>query len=169
MSITIGAITDVFGINGVVKVKPLVDDELIFKQLKSVALVNKAGNIDQKKVMSAKQHKGLWLIKLSGVNDPDDGQLLRGCLLQIEEGQLPPAGQGSVYWKDIQGAAVIDMEGKPVGTLADYMETGSHDVFEIAGADGISYMISNNPAHVINIDVDTKTVTIDRIGLVGGE
>ena len=164
--IIIGAVTGVFGIKGELKGKLLVGDERLFKKAKSVALVDKAGKVFQKDIVSVRFHKDSWLVKLSGVDDPDAGLLLKGHTFQVEDSALPPAGADEVYWKDIEGAKVIYTSGSPVGTLADYIETGPTDAFEIVGEDGVSYLISNNPSHVLKIDPETKTVTVDRDGLV---
>jgi 16S rRNA processing protein RimM len=79
--------------------------------------------------------------------------------------ELPPLSSDEVYWAQIEGFTVVDIDGVVIGALTDYMETGSADVFIIEGADGRQYLISNNRDHVLSIDLDAKLVTVARDGL----
>lgn len=167
--ITAGAVTGTFGIHGELRVKPLVQDVNLIKKGKKVALEDKDGNRSEVKILSVKLHKDSLLVKLDGVLTPEEAALKRGSIIKISLDELPEANENEVYWIHIEGAKVIDSGGSPVGTLADYVETGTTDAFVIAGDDGKEYMISNNPHHVLEINPQTKTVTVNRDGLVEQE
>jgi 16S rRNA processing protein RimM len=137
-----------------------VDDE-VFKGLKSVMIDGKP--LD---VLNARFHNGVWLITLQGHAAPEDAAVHVGKTLSIFRDMLPPPAEDEVYWADIEGALVFDEKGREVGKLTGYIETGSHDVFEIQADNGKVYLVSNNPLHVIKIDPAAGTVKIDRIGLV---
>ena len=164
--ITIGAVTGVFGLKGELKVRPLIGDESLFERLGMVTFLFKNGEGFDGGVLSAKKHRDLWLVKVAGVASPEAAMAYKGCRIAVADDLLSPAGSDEAYWFDIEGALVIDSDGNKVGTLTGYIETGSHDVFEIKDKDGVEYMISNNPLHVLAIKVAEKTVTIDRSGLV---
>lgn len=165
--ITIGAVTGVFGIKGYMKVKSLVENEDIFNELKHVAVKRKDGTVSEMSVESMKPHSSCWLLKFAGVDTPEDAMSYRGSALTVPLDMLPEISEDEVYWAHIKGFPVLDSNGVRVGVLEDLIETGSYDVFQIAGDDGEEYMISTNPSHVLKIDVENKAVIIDRIGLVG--
>ena len=164
--ITIGAVTGVFGLNGELKVHPLVGNDSILKRFKNAVFIHKNGTETEERILSAKRHKDIWLVKTAGADTPEAAMIYKGCRLTVSDSVLPPIDAGEVYWIDIEGAQVKDSGGNLVGTLIGYIETGSHDVFQIEGIDGTEYMISNNPAHVLSIEVMSKTVVVDRVGLV---
>ncbi|MDR2885007.1 MAG: ribosome maturation factor RimM [Deferribacteraceae bacterium] len=160
-TIEIGEITGVFGLKGDVKVKPFVEDDTIFRKLKSCTLSD--GRNMQ--VTSSKWHADRWLVRFSGIDNPESAMLLRGNKLLISTESLPPTRDDEVYWAQIEGATVRDTEGEYVGILKDFLETGAHDVFVIEDGDK-RFLISNNHEHVTNISADEKLIIINRIGLV---
>ncbi|MDR0453905.1 MAG: ribosome maturation factor RimM [Deferribacteraceae bacterium] len=164
--ISIGAVTGVFGLKGDLRVHPLIGDDSLFKKIKKAVFVHKNGDETEVRILCAKRHKGEWLVKIEGTETPEASMAYKGCRLTVSDSFLPHAGSDEVYWIDIEGARVKDREGFSVGTLVGYIETGSHDVFKIEGDDGFEYMISNNPYHVLLIETENKTVTVDRTGLV---
>jgi 16S rRNA processing protein RimM len=158
--LTIGKIAGVFGIKGEMKVRPSVDDE-VYEELRLVYISGKPVIVE-----NVRRHKEMWLLLTQGINNPEDAALLVGKTLSISRELLPPASDDEVYWADLEGALVVDEDGGKIGKLSGYVETGSHDVFEISAEDGKEYMISNNPVHVLKIDVAKGLVTVARIGLV---
>lgn len=165
-NITIGFVVGVFGLKGEIKVKPTADTASLFKKSLKAAFIAKNGDEKILTVKSARFHKDLWLMGIEGVDTPEMAIKYKGYRLAVSENLLPPPGKDEVYWIDIDGSKVVDLDGVPVGVLKDYVETGAHDVFEITGDDGVEYMISNNPGHVKSIDTGKKVIVIDRIGLV---
>lgn len=158
--VSIGRIAGVFGIRGEMKIRPTVDDE-VFEGLESLFI-----NETPVAIRSLRKHKENWLLGAKGIDSPEDAALNIGKTVMAAKETLPPPAEDEIYWADIKGASVVDTEGVAVGVLMDYIETGSHDVFEIEGTDGEKYLISNNPDHVTGIDADSKTVTVKRDGLV---
>ena len=159
--VSIGKITGVFGIKGELKVRSTVDDG-VFKGLTELFVDKNA-----LRLRSVRTHKGVWLLAFQGLDTPEDAALLIGKNVSVKTTQLPRPAANEVYWADIEGAKVVDTDGEKVGILADYIETGSHDVFEIKDGDK-SWLVSNNPEHVKAIDAVNKIITVSRLGLVEG-
>lgn len=159
--VSLGYVVGIFGLKGQFKLRPNISDEKVFKKLQEVYVGGVAV-----KVESASMHKENWLIKLFGVNTPEEAMTYKGKEVFIPAELLPALSENETYWIDIEGSSVVDEKGNHVGLLKDYMETGSHDVLVIDGQDGKEYLISCNPEHVKEIDVKNKLVKINSDGLV---
>ena len=76
----LGQIVNTFGVKGEVKVKPFTDNVEQFETLKSI-LVVKNKETTEMKILNAKFHKGMVLLKLEGVEDMNEAEKLKGCLI----------------------------------------------------------------------------------------
>lgn len=77
-------------------------------------------------------HKGLYVVKLAGVETVDRAEALRGSLLMVPESDRPPLEAGEYHVRDLIGLKVFLQEtGKLVGTVVDVMSAG-HDLLAIA-------------------------------------
>ncbi|RMF85794.1 MAG: 16S rRNA processing protein RimM, partial [Nitrospirae bacterium] len=56
--------------------------------------------------------------------------------LWAERDALPPLEAGAYYVADLVGLAVETLEGAPLGTLAEVIETGAADVWVVRGEAG---------------------------------
>jgi 16S rRNA processing protein RimM len=158
-SVAIGTVRGSFGTKGDLRVNPLVSDE-VFYSLKRCF----SDGITYE-VISVRPHKNWWLLKIAGFSAPEDMNGLLGKTLYINGSELPKPAEDEVYWADIEGFDVLDDAGRHVGRLTDYMQTGSCDVFVIEDASGAELLVSNNPDHVLSIDVEAKRITVARIGI----
>ena len=71
------------------------------------------------------------VIKLEGVNDRDDADLLKNLQIQVNRLDLPKLDENSYYWGDLIDFNVIDIKGKHVGKVDSLFSTGSNDVLVI--------------------------------------
>jgi 16S rRNA processing protein RimM len=82
----------------------------------------------------------------------------------IPENMLPELDD-EIYWSQLEGSPVLDINGDRIGELVDYMEGGSTEIFRIKCDDGY-YLVSNNKDHVLKIDVKEKKLIVAREGLI---
>ena len=71
----IGQIVNTFGIKGMVKVKPFTDDINRFDKLETIFIKNKQGQ-KEVKIEEVKYHKQMVMLKLEGINNPDEAENL---------------------------------------------------------------------------------------------
>ena len=71
------------------------------------------------------------VIKLEGVNDRDDADLLKNLQIKVNRFDLPKLDENSYYWGDLIDFNVIDIKGKHVGKVDSLFSTGSNDVLVI--------------------------------------
>lgn len=107
----VGQIVNTFGIKGMVKVKPFTDDISRFDKLETIFIKNKQGQ-KEVKIEEVKYHKQMVMLKLEGINNPDEAENLRGSYLLIDREKEEPLEEGTYYIVDLLGLEVITDEGE---------------------------------------------------------
>ena len=107
----VGQIVNTFGIKGMVKVKPFTDDINRFDKLETIYIKNKQGQ-KEVKIEEVKYHKQMVMLKLEGINNPDEAENLRGSYLLIDREKEEPLEEGTYYIVDLLGLEVITDEGE---------------------------------------------------------
>ncbi len=87
------------------------------------------------RVLEAKQHGQYLVAHLEGIDDRDAAERIRGCEIAIGRDELPPADEveDGYYWNDLIGLTVIGLAGASLGKVTGLLETGAHDVLQVAG------------------------------------
>lgn len=167
--IRIGKIVDTHGMSGDLKILPMTDNPEFFEVLTFLMLANEGTVVQSLDVTGIKPHKEYLICSSKQLNHIDDAESVKGLDIVVPENLLPEPASDEVYWRDIEGALVVDETGAQFGVLKDYIESGSSDVFQIESDNGERYLISNNPSHVLEINDSEKIVKINREGLVSDD
>ncbi len=122
--VTIGRIVRPQGRKGEVLTEVLSDHPDRFPSLRQALLVEPAGAARFVEITACWPHKGRVVLKLQGVDSIDQAETLRGCELRIAEADLPTLPQGSYYHHQLKALQVEDDSGRPLGRVADILETG---------------------------------------------
>ena len=69
--------------------------------------------------------------RLEGVADRTAAEALRGIELYVDRARLPEPEPGAYYHTDLEGLAVVDPEGRTVGTVVSIANYGAGDLVEI--------------------------------------
>lgn len=163
---SIGRIVGHHGLHGDVKIKPITDNPDIFFDLTYLLLAEKGEVRRSFKLNNIYFQNKFIIASLEQVSHIDEIGDLKGLDVVVPENYLPEENPDEVYWYKIKGAAVFDENGRKIGILYDYIESGASDVFRIACGESKYYLISNNPEHIIKIDDVNKSVYINSNGLV---
>ncbi|MDQ6694187.1 MAG: ribosome maturation factor RimM [Chloroflexota bacterium] len=84
-------------------------------------------------IQTTRVHQGQLLIKLRGIDNPEDAVALRGYWLMVPVEKARPLPQGSYYLYQIVGLSVYTTEGALIGTVEDVLTTASNDVYIVKG------------------------------------
>lgn len=161
----VGEITGTHGVRGIVKVMSLTDfPELRFKVGNEI-YVEKLGK--KVKILSASQHKGLYLVGLEGITDYDMGHALLHTYMKINKSELAPLADGEFYQYQIIGLEVFD-NGEMVGTVREIMETGANDVYILDAVEGFApngkeikeILLPVIPSCVLKIDPENNRMDV---------
>lgn len=131
--INVGEITGAHGIKGQVKVASLTDFPEVRFAKGSKLYSPKLGR--DVTVEACSQHKGLYLLSLSGLTDRDVAQSLLHSYLQVGIDELPELPQGEYYHFQLIGLQVWENE-RLLGEITEIMQTGANDVYVITAPEG---------------------------------
>ncbi|MGE5389435.1 MAG: ribosome maturation factor RimM [Deltaproteobacteria bacterium] len=128
--ISIGSIAGTFSHDGTLKVYPLTDFPERFKKMKKVRL-EYGGKLEEIPVESARPHKGLYLLKLKGIDSMEKAGEYKHARIVIGQDELMPLPEGEYYHFQLEGLRVIDNERGLLGILTEVLATGANDVYVV--------------------------------------
>ena len=126
----VGQIVNTFGIKGEVKVTPFTDDINRFDDLKKVYVKTRKED-KLYKVENVRYHKNMVLLKLEGIENPEQGELLKNAYLEIDREDAIPLEEGQYFIVDLIGLDVYTDEGKLLGKVDDIYNTGANDIYVV--------------------------------------
>ena len=154
--VAIGRVLAPFGVSGEIKVDPLAPPQT-FEPGRSVAL-----RATVREIESSRRHKGAVLLKLAGIDTPEDVAGYRGEYLQLPEGDLAALDEGEYYRYELIGLRVVSTEGEELGEIAEVLERPANDVFVVRGAKGEALIPAVDDI-VREVDVEGGVITIEVV------
>jgi 16S rRNA processing protein RimM len=128
--IAVGRIVGVFGHRGWLKVITYAKLGDRFEGVPAVYL--EIGNEYARMVIIAhKMHKTNIIIKLKGIDNPEQGKEFIGKELFLPDNQKIELPADHYFLHDIIGLAVFDIRGRYLGKVTDVIPAGQHDVYVI--------------------------------------
>ena len=155
----IGQIVNTFGIKGMVKIKPFTDDINKFDKFKKI-YIKKENTKKEYQIEEVKYHKQMVLMKLKGINTPEEADLLRGSYLIINREDEGPLEEGTYYIVDLLGSEVYTDEDVLLGKLEDIYNTGSNDIYVVKNELGKQVLLPAISDVIKNIDIKNKKITV---------
>ena len=155
----IGQIVNTFGIKGMVKVKPFTDDIKRFDDLKKVYVENNKTK-KQYEIEEVKYHKGMVLMKLKGVNTPEEAELLRNYYLKVKREDEPELDDGTYYIVDLIGLNVYSDEGCLLGKIDDIFNNGSCDIYAVKDELGKQLLLPAISDVIKEINLEQKKIIV---------
>ena len=152
----VGRILAPFGVHGEIKVEPLAPPQT-FAPGRSVTL-----RAERREIKSSRRHKGAILLKLTGINTPEDVAAHRNEYLQVPEADLAALEEGEYYRYELVGLRVVSTEGEELGEIAEVLERPANDVFVVRGPKGEA-LIPAVDDFVREVDVAGGVVTIEVV------
>lgn len=161
--IQIGTIVNAVGIKGEVKVYSYSDQKERYERLAFVRLSD-----GEYKIEKVRYSKELIILKLSGIDDRNAAERLKGQGIFITEAELEDLPQDTYYVRDLIGLSVIDGEGNVLGRLCDVIKNQAQDLYEVEDCDLRKFWIPAVEEFVKEINLDQGFVKVELIeGLLG--
>lgn len=158
----IGQIVNTFGIKGMVKVKPFTDDINRFDRLEIIYIKNKKGKKEYK-IQEVKYHKQMVMLKLEGIENPEEAETLRGSYLLIDRDKEEPLEEGTYYIVDLLGLEVFSDEGELLGKVDDIFNTGSNDIYVVKDELGKQILLPGISEVIKDVDLEQGKITVHLI------
>ncbi len=155
----IGQIVNTFGIKGMVKIKPFTDDINRFDDLEKI-YIEKNNTKKEYEIEEVKYHKGMVLMKLKGVNTPEEAEHLRNYYLKVKREDEPELEEGTYYIVDLIGLDVYSDDGKLLGKLDDIFNTGSNDIYVVKDELGKQILLPAISDVVKDINLEEKKIIV---------
>ena len=153
----IGKIVNIHGLNGVVKVMPWCDSADFLCEFDTLYRGKQHIPVE---IERASVQKNMVLMKLAGVDTPEQANALRNTVLYMDRNDVE-LEDGTFFIQDLLGMTVQDADtGKVYGKLKDVLQTGANDVYEIETPDGRILLAPAIPQVVLSHDFETDTITI---------
>lgn len=111
------------------------------------------------RVQSARLHKGNVVLKLEGIDNPEQAAELRGEYLYVPLAQAMPLGEDQYYHFQILGLEVYTTAGRRLGPITEILETGSNDVY-VVQSDGREILIPALGDVVQQIDLEHQRMVV---------
>ena len=165
--VLVGRVVKPQGRKGEVVVEPLSDRPHRFASLARV-FVPIPGSAGARAIAVTDRwpHKGRIVLKLEGVDSIDEAERYRGVELRIGEDELEALPAGSYYHYQLQGLRVEDAQGRPIGTVAEILETGGEaPVLVVRGGPG-EVLIPLADAFIQKVDLEGKRIVAIKPELV---
>ena len=106
-------------------------------------------------------HGDRVIFKFKGVNTITDAERLAGFDVSIPFEERPAASEGEYYQSDLVGCEVVDQNGRTLGTVRDFQETGGVPLLEIRTQAGKELLIPFAKAMLTNIDLARKRIDVN--------
>jgi 16S rRNA processing protein RimM len=109
---------------------------------------------------------GALTVKLAGVEDRDQAQVLRGAEVCVPRSELPPRDDKDFYRADLIGCEVVNLEGLGLGVVEHFIETPAQVLMVVRGAQ--EFWIPAVPQHLRRVDLRERRVVVDWSAAASG-
>ena len=147
-----GEIVTTHGVRGEVKVLPWSDGPDFLCEFERIRIEGKTYEIENCRIQ-----KTCNLLKISGVDTVEDGQALRGKIVEVFREDVP---EGLIFADELIGMEVIS-DGENLGKIADVLDYPGNKVYVVEGKH--SYMIPAVKAFVLSTDMDENRMQVRLI------
>lgn len=105
---------------------------------------------------------GAPIARFAEIAERSAAEALRGLLVTVPRGALPPLAEGEYYHADIVGLPCVDRDGAAVGIVAAVENFGAGDILEIEKPDGKRTMV---PFRAGVADLAAGRIVVDAVFL----
>ena len=154
--VLVAAIAAPHGIDGAVSAEVYSDNPRRFAA--GAELATASG--EKLRIVSASPHKGRLLLHLSGVEDRNAAEKLRGLRLYVDESEVEPLPEGSWYWFQLLGLTVKE-KGRVLGEIADVLPYTANDVYVVRRENKKDLLIPALKDVVKQVDLDAKVMEVE--------
>ncbi|MEM9189193.1 MAG: ribosome maturation factor RimM [Myxococcota bacterium] len=160
--VPVGVIVRPHGVRGEVRVFPYNPSSTLLLDADEVFLIHKGG-VQKTKVRSARSGpKGLFLLKLEGVNERDAAEALRDFELRVPRASFAKPAEDEWYHVDMIGGEVKSPEGQLLGTVVDVIRYPSVDCFVIDTGRG-RVEVPATPPYLIALDAEVPEIVVSEL------
>lgn len=152
--ILVGICSGSVGTHGEIKVRSFTDNPRRFMSGNVVII-----GANEYRIERARTQRRQPVVKLVGVDTPDQAQKLNNQDICIKEESVATLPEDQYYHFQLLGMEVVTISGDRLGTLTEILMTGSNDVYVIKG--DIEILIPAISGVIVRVDVSLAEMTVD--------
>ena len=130
--ILLGRVAGAFGVRGELKVVSWTEPRDALFRYQPWILRAGASEREVDGARGRETAKGI-VARIPGVETRDDAEAMTGTEIWVPRERLPEPAPGEYYWVDLEGLAVVTVDGVPLGTVSHLFDTGANPVMVVAG------------------------------------
>ena len=163
--IQLGFVGAPFGVRGWIKLRSHTDPPERLLDHRSLRIGQ--GSIWQNyRIEASGRSGGALTVKLSGVEDRDQAQALRGSQVCVPRSELPQRDDKDFYRADLIGCDVVNIDGIGLGVVQHFIETPAQVLMVVRGTQ--EYWIPAVPQHLRRVDLQARRVVVDWSDIAAG-
>ena len=163
--IQLGFVGAPFGVRGWIKLRSHTDPPERLLDHRSLRIGQ--GSIWQNyRIVASGRSGGALTVKLSGVEDRDQAQALRGSQVCVPRSELPQRDDKDFYRADLIGCDVVNIDGIGLGVVQHFIETPAQVLMVVRGTQ--EYWIPAVPQHLRRVDLQARRVVVDWSDIAAG-
>ncbi len=156
----IGKVMRPHGIHGEMRIMILTDFPERFDETDEVYLVSPKKKVLFFPVESNRFHAGCVLLKLKGIETPEEAGEYRHWLVSVPDDELVELEEGEYWHFQLVGLKAVNEEGAYLGELCEILQTPGHDIYAIKTPEGKELLIPAVEAFVKKVDIEGGTITV---------
>ncbi len=129
----IGRIVKLHGVKGKIKIHYFGEDAGRFQLYQKIFIEDGTGRPRSYEVLEATSQPSRLILRLKGVETPEEARALVGKEILIEKESLQDLPEGEYYWFEILGMEVETEDGRRLGRIKEILPTGANDVYVVQG------------------------------------
>ena len=156
--IQLGFVGAPFGVRGWIKLRSHTDPPE--RLLEHRSLVLGRGSVWQSyRIEASGRSGGALTVKLTGIEDRDQAQALRGAQVCVPRSELPQREIRDFYRADLIGCEVVNLEGIVLGDVQHFIETPAQVLMVVRGTQ--EFWIPAVPQHLRRVDLRERRLVVD--------
>lgn len=155
--IAIGLIRTSFGFKGELKVLSFSGESGHFLGLSEILLKDKGGRFLPYQVESSRMQKQTILLKLAGINTPEQVKLLQGFEIWVERKHAAPKAEDEYYHADLCLCSAY-LGDQVFGRIRSLVEGYKCELLEIITADEKTILVPFADRYVGDVDIQNRKV-----------
>ncbi|XEC97081.1 ribosome maturation factor RimM [Paenibacillus tarimensis] len=160
--LNVGKLVNTHGLRGEIKVLSQTDfPDVRFAPGSELAVIDPDGKqVVPVVVESAKEHKGMYILKLKGYDDINRVEKYKGWSIKVAGDDLVELDEGEYYLHEIVGCGVVTDTGEELGTIVEVLRPGANDVWVVERPKGKPVLLPFIKDVVLDINTKDRIVTV---------
>ena len=115
------------------------------------------------RVLQSKVHADRLVAHFEGVEHRELALQFKGRRVYVSRSRFPSLPDNEVYWVDLLGCSVANLQGITLGVVRQVVDHGAHPILVVQGQGhtDVEHLIPFVPVYVQGVDVSAKHIQVD--------